>query len=268
VQLVGDAVSTGALAEAGLDRGTVEEAVRSALASAGFQLGDGRCPHAAGIELSSLRVVPGGAAGPRAELSLEVVLRPAQEGPLPRSEIGSASIPIAAFGAPRDAWRRALADASQRAASALAAALRAEGKTVEALVGDLAAKDPRVREEAVRVLGERRSGEAVTPLVERLGREDPRLTHRIVAALAQIGDERAVPALIDLSRGTDPVLTTRLLRFVADIGGAEAEGYLLTLSSGHPDARVRFAAREALAELAQRAMDAPVAARSAKMPTP
>ena len=111
------------------------------------------------------------------------------------------------------------------------------------------------------MLGERRSKAAVPLLIERLQREEPRLAYRIVGALAQIGDERAVPALIDLSRGTDVGGTTRLVRFIGDIGGSEAEAYLLTLDSGHPDARVRRAAREALDDLAARAKDAPVAAR-------
>jgi hypothetical protein len=269
LQLLGDSAGAGALGEAGLDRAAVEDAVRSALASAGFQIGDGRCPHAVGIDIAALRLAPGGSVGPRAELALEVVLRPAEDGPAPHSEVGSASVPLAAFGnRPRDAWKRALADASQRAATGLAAALRAEAKTVDGLVADLSAKDPRVREEAVRVLGERKSRQAVPALIDRLGKEDARVVLRIVAALAQIGDERAVPALIDLGHESDPATSLSLVRFIADIGGAEAEGYLLTLASGHPDPRVRDAAREALDELARRAKDAPVAARSAKMPAP
>jgi hypothetical protein len=265
---VGDGDAARALGETGLDRAAVEEEVRGALAAAGFRLGEGRCPHAAGVELTTLRIAPGSGVGPRAEIGLELILRPAEEGPPPRSEVGSASVPLGAFGGPRDAWRRALADAARRAATGLATGLRAEGKTVEALVGDLASKESRVREEAVRVLGERKSREAVPALIARLGKEDPRLGHRIVGALAQIGDERAVPALIELSQGADGGLTSRLVRFIGDIGGPEAQGYLLTLSSGHPDPRVRKEARAALEELAQRAKDAPLAARSAKMPAP
>lgn len=84
---------------------------------------------------------------------------------------------------------------------------------------------------------------------------------RIVAALAQIGDERAVPALIELSGSDDPALAGRLVRYVGDIGGPEAEAYLLTLASGHPDRRIRTAAREALDEMRARANEASVASR-------
>lgn len=266
VQLVDGAART-ALGEAGLDPSSVEAAVRSALSSAGFQLGDGRCAYAAGVEVSALRIGPGAGAGPSAELALEVVLRPFAEGPAPRSELGEASVPLGLAG-PRDAWRRALAAAAERAASGLAVGLRADGKTVDGLVADLSAKDPRFRQAAARVLGERRAREAVPALVARLGHEDPRLTRHVVAALAQIGDERAVPALIDLSGSGDPGVTARLVPFIGDLGGAEAEAYLLTLASGHPDPRVRAAAGAALDALARRGKDAPVAHRSAKMPAP
>jgi hypothetical protein len=265
-----DAADAGpALGEAGLDAAALEEAVRAALGSAGFRLGDGRRPHAAGIDLASLRIVPGGSVGPRAEIALEVVLRPAEEGPPARSERGSASVPISAFRSPAEAWRRALTDAAGHAAQGLAASVRAEAKGAEDLIADLASKDARVREEAVRVLGERRSRQAVPALIARLDKEEPRVAHKVIGALGQIGDERAIPALIELSHATtDAALTARLVRFIGDIGGAEAEGYLLTLSSGHPDRRVRAAAREALDELSQRAKEAPVAARSDKMPAP
>jgi hypothetical protein len=259
VRLAGDTPSA-ALGETGLDRDGIEASMRSALAGAGFKLEEGARPHAAGVDVTSLRVAPGGAAGPRAEVTVDVVLTPVTPGSAsPRRETATGAAPLSQSASPRDAWRRALADAAQRAAEGLALGVRAEGKGLEGLVADLQSKDPRVREQAVRVLGERKSRAAVPALLARLKEEDPRLAHRIVGALAQIGDERAVPALIDLTRGTDAVLTTRLLRFVGDIGGPEAEGYLLTLANGHPDPRVRRAAQEALDDLASRARPAPAA---------
>jgi HEAT repeat protein len=176
--------------------------------------------------------------------------------------VGTATVPLSGTAPPRIAFRKALAEAAQRAAEGLAISVRADGKRVDGLVADLSAKDVRVREQAVRVLGERRSREAVPALVDLLQKEEPRLAHRIVGALAQIGDPRAVPPLIDLASGKDSNLVLRMLRFIGDIGGPEAEGYLLTLASGHPDPRVRQAAREALDDLQARAHETPpVAAR-------
>jgi hypothetical protein len=259
VRLAGDAPPR-ALAEIGLDGPGIEDAARVALAAAGFRTGDGTRPHAAEVSLAAVRVVPGGSAGPRAEVTVEIVLAPLEGGGTPRREAGTGAAPLATGGAPREAWRRAAGEASQRAAESLALGVRAEGKRLDGLVADLSAKDPRAREQAIRVLGERRSREAVPALVARIELEDARLGQRIVGALAQIGDPRAVPALIDLARAADPGQAGRLVRFIGDIGGPEAEGYLLTVASGHPDARVRRIAREALDEIAGRAGDPPAAA--------
>ncbi len=260
VRVAGESTSA-ALGETGLDRAAIEESVREALASAGFKMGEGSRPHAAGIDVTALRVVPGGAVGPRVEVTVEVVLTPAEAGSAaPRREGATAAAPLSTASSPREAWRRALAEAAQRAAEGLALGARAEGKGVDGLVSDLRAKDPRVREQAIRVLGDRRSRDAVPALLARLNEEDARVAHRIVGALAQIGDERAVPALIELSRGVDPGFTSRLVRYIGDIGGAEAEGYLLTLANGHPDPRVRRAAVEALDDLATRTQPAPATA--------
>jgi hypothetical protein len=252
-----------ALREAGLDEAAVAGAAREALRDAGFRLGDGSRAHHALVSVASVRFVPGGSRGPRVEVAVEIALAPAgRDEAAPRRDAGTGSAPLAAGRTPREAWLGALATAARRAADAHALAFAAEDKPAPELIRDLdAAGDPRVREHAVRVLGERRTREAVPALIRRLGDGEPRVAHRAVAALAQIGDERAVGPLIDLTRDGDPALGARLLRYVGDIGGREAEGYLLTVEAGHPDPRFRAAAREALEELSARAKDAPVAAR-------
>ncbi|HEX9400052.1 MAG TPA: HEAT repeat domain-containing protein [Anaeromyxobacter sp.] len=257
-----DGTPSDALREAGLDEAALDSAARAGLSGAGFTLGEGARPHHAVVDVPSVRVLPG-AAGPRLEVTVEIDLTPAEPGAKggSRRETASASVALASAAAPRDAWRDALVQAAQRSAEGLGLGVDAERKGVAALVADLTAKDTRIREQAVRVLGERKARAAVPALVERLKEEDPRLARRIVGALVQIGDERAVPALIDLARGADATVTGRIVRFVGDIGGPEAEGFLLTIASGHPDARVRKAAREALDDLAARAKDASIAAR-------
>lgn len=252
-----------ALREAGLDESTVDAAAREALRAAGFELGDGSRPHHARVSIPSVRWAAGSSAGgPRAEVTVEITLAPAEQGQgALRRDAATASVALAGAPTPREAWRRALAEAARQAAKAHGVAVASEGKKTEALVANLSDEDPRVREHAIRVLGERRSRAAVPALIGRLGSEEPRVVHRVAAALAQIGDERAVPALIDLSRSDDPVFAGRIVRYVGDIGGVEAEGYLLTVESGHPDRRIRAAAREALEEMRARAKEAAVAAR-------
>lgn len=253
------------LREAGLDEAALAGAAREALRAAGFDIRPGKRPHRALLDVPSVRLLPAGAggAGPRVEVSVEIALAASEAGQHepPRREGATAALPLASAPTPREAWLAAVTQAAQRAAEGIALAIAAEDKPAAELLADLGAKDGRVREQAIRVLGERRSRAAVPALIGRLKEEDPRLVQRVIAALAQIGDERAVPALIEASRGGDAALTARLVRYIGDIGGTEAEGYLLTLESGHPDRRVRKAAREALDEMTARAKEAALATR-------
>jgi hypothetical protein len=251
-----------ALGETGLDAHGIEASAVTALAATGFRLGE-TGTQVATVGVTSLRVVPG-AAGPLAEVKVEIALGQPEPGPGPRRhEAGVGTSPmVERVPSPRAAWGRALDEATLRAAEALAIGARADAKSEDGLVADLGSRDERVRDHAVRALGERRSRKAVPALVARLRSEDAQITMRIVGALAQIGDEQAVPALIDLSRGVEPLGTARLARFIGDIGGAEAEAYLATLESGSPDPRIREAARAALEELTARSRV------SAKMPRP
>lgn len=240
-----------ALRETGLDERALEAAAREGLADAGFRSGKGKRPHRAEVSVSAVRFVPPESPGasPRVEAAVEIALSPAEPvGGAVTRETGVSAVAITG-GDPRGAWSTAFRRAARLAADGLALAYAEEGKPLEKLLADLSSEDARVRDHAVRVLAERRSPEAVPALVERLKDGDRRVVHRAVGALAQIGDQRAVPPLIELSRSGDPALTARVARIIGDIGGAEAEGYLLTLEAGHPDPRVRTAAREALADL-------------------
>jgi hypothetical protein len=251
------------LREAGLDGPAAEGAARAGLEAAGFSFGAGKRPHRAEVEIVAVRLAPperpGGA--PRAEVSVEIRLAPVEGGSAAR-ETGTGTAALSE-GDPRGAWRSAVTEAGRRAAEGLAVAFAEDGKPLEQVIADLSSKDPRVRDHAVRVLADRRSASAVPALIERLGDEDRRVAHRTVGALAQIGDERAVGPLIEMSGSGDAALVARVARVVGDIGGEEAQGYLLTLEAGHPDPRVRVAAREALADLAARDAQ-PAALRAGK----
>jgi hypothetical protein len=267
IQVSEVAVASGSLGaelrEAGLDDAALDGAARAALSAAGFRSGKGPAAYRAMLYVPSVRILPPAqpGAGPRVEVVAEVVLSPAEPGDrVPRREVASAAEPLDPARPPREGWLAALRNATQRAAEGLALAFAAEAKSTNALVADLTARDARVREHAIRVAGERKTRAAVPVLIARLKVEEPRLAHRIVAALALIGDERAVAPLIEMASGMDSTLTARIVRFIGDIGGEEAEGYLLTLESGHPDPRIRTAARKALDEMSARE-GAAVAAR-------
>jgi HEAT repeats len=256
---VADGAVTPALREVGIDEAALADAARAALRSVGFAFGEGARAHIAEVSGASVRLAaPNASAGaPRLEIAVEVALVPTDGGePGAVRETGTAAAPLGG-GDPAVASRAALAQAAQRAAESLLLGFAEEAKPIDKLIADLDARDARIRDHAVRVLADRRSAAtaAVPALIARLKDkdEDPRIVHRAVGALAQIGDPRAVGPLIDLSRNGDAALAARVARLIGDIGGPEAEGYLLTLEAGHPDPRVRKAAREALGEMRARA---------------
>jgi hypothetical protein len=264
VHVVSVRVAQGALSEplreAGLDDAALEAGTRDALAAAGFRVGDGKRPHRARVDVLAVRLAPGQGGGPRVEVAVEIELAPAESGAEGvQRESGTGSAPFAP-GLPADPWRAALSAAARDAADGLALAFAEAAKPLEAVIRDLGAPTARVRQQAIRVLAERRDPSAVPALIEHLDDPDPEVVHRVVGALAQIGDPRAVGPLIDVSRREDGALLSRVARIIGDIGGQEAEGYLLTLEAGHPDGRIRQSAREALDEL--RARDAAQAART------
>ena len=252
---VAEGTITPPLREAGIDEGALDDAAHAALRGAGFKLGDGDRPYRAELSVASVRLAPPNASGgpPRLEVSLELALSPVRPGDRGTArETGTAAAPVAG-GDPAAVSRAALNQAARRASESLMLAFAVEGKPVEKVIADLESKDARVRDHAVRVLADRRAVAAVPALIARLKDEDPQVVHRAVGALAQIGDARAVGPLIEVAHAGDGALAARVARLIGDIGGEEAEGYLLTLEAGHPDARVRKAAREALADLRARA---------------
>jgi hypothetical protein len=258
VRLAEGALS-GPLREAGIDAAALEDAARAGLAGAGFRLEEREGAYRARVDVASVRLAADARGAPQVELELELQLAPTDaRGGATARETGLAAVPLAGR-APSAAGRAALSAAALDAARGLAIGFHEEGKPIERVIADLSSDDARLRDHAIRVVAARRSREAVPALVERLRDEEPTLVERAVGALAEIGDPRAVAPLIEAAQGGHPGFTARVVRVVGELGGDEAEGYLLTVEAGHPDARVRRAARESLAALAARRAPATVA---------
>jgi len=255
----------------GLSRAALEDATRQGLGAAGLRMGMGRRSYRAHLEVVAFRADRAREGGvPTAELALDLELQPlgpaGEGGALVETGFGSQPAP---GGLDARAWRDALASAVRQASTGLALALSEEAKPTARLVSDLDSPDPRVREQAMRVLADRRAVEAVDALVRHLRDPEQDLRERAAGALAQIRDKRAVGPLIEHSReAEDGVETARYARIIGDIGGEEARGYLETLEAGDPDPRVRAAAQEALTDLAVRAREDKALAEDSHPETP
>jgi hypothetical protein len=151
----------------------------------------------------------------------------------------------------RQAVRGALAAALRSAAEDLVIQVDSIGKTDTALIADLAARDVRVRDCAVRQLADRHNPAAVPALIDRLKDPDRQVVLRAVGALEALRDQRAVKPLIELTERQDPAFVAQVAYVIGSIGGSEAEAFLYTLQNGSTDAQVRVAAAEASAELRQ-----------------
>ena len=241
-----------ALRAVGLDRAALSAATSAGLTAAGFRMGEGQRSYRARLDVVGVRRQPVDEGAAMAEIAVDLELTPVTAKGEPVLETGVGAVRMSA-GASPDAWRAALDSAVREATAGLALALSEESKPSQKLIHDLRSGDARMREQAIRVLGDRRSAEAVPALIDRLEDPDPLLAERAAGALAQIRDPRAVGPLIDYSRRNDDAAhTARFARILGDIGGSEARGYLETLESGHLDPRVRAAAREALQDMGDR----------------
>ena len=211
------------------------------------------------VNVEEAEVLAGGPSGGAvANVVISVELSSLDGDPALR-ETGRAAEPVGKSpDALRGALERAATAALERAVAAFGIQLAAERKRTPELVRDLSSPEARVRDHAVRVLGDRGEREAVPALLGRLRDPDPEVAERTVGALAQLRDPRAVPALIELAHHRDGSYVANLAHVVGDIGGSDAKAWLLTMASGHPDEVVRGAAREALTEMSVRAPHARV----------
>jgi len=149
----------------------------------------------------------------------------------------------------RGAMRQALSSALDQVIGLANLQLAALEKSDSSLVKDLSAKDPRVREFAVRVLSARKNPAVERALLDKLQGSDPDAVRRAIGALVELKNAGAVPSLIDLAKGKDPSFVREIIFALGEIGGDEAEAYLYTVAEGHDQPAVRAAAQKALDEL-------------------
>jgi hypothetical protein len=121
-----------------------------------------------------------------------------------------------------------------------------------ALVAAIDGKDDDLRDEAIRMAGDRRESAAVPSLLRRLKSDDHALRDRAIGALAAIGDRRAVRPLTEVAKFNEVTDLPKVLDALATLGGDEARSYLEFVGSGHDSPEIRDLAKEALVHLDRR----------------
>jgi len=246
-----DVGAWGSLSRAGLSesRADVEAALTTRLGPSGFRLIEGAGEDGPdGAVRLSLDVPVASADPPRVGVLLQ--LRRRAGAGTSRSEAeGVADAPPGEQG--EVAVRAALGLAIERALHKARAQVLAADKPDDALVKDLASKDPVVRASAVRVLTDRRNPAVIQALLDQLGADDPDEVRRAIGALVEMKEKRAVPALIELGNTRDASFLREVIYALAGIGGEEAQAYLYTVAQGHDHPAIREAAQQALDELSR-----------------
>lgn len=109
----------------------------------------------------------------------------------------------------------------------------------------LEGSDDELRDEAIRIAGERRNRESVPQLVGLLRHQEIEVRDRAIGALAEIGDPRAARPLADLAKFSEVIELPKILDAISRIGGPEAESFLDFVAAGHPIPQVREIAKRA-----------------------
>lgn len=122
-----------------------------------------------------------------------------------------------------------------------------------ALVAAIGGGDEALRDEAIRLAGERRAREAVPALLVHLKSDDNGLRDRALGALATIGDPRAVRPITESVRFRDVRELPKVIDAMSRIGGDEAKAWLELVATGHESQEMRDLAQKALGHLERRA---------------
>src|SRR5439155_23418467 len=151
--------------------------------------------------------------GTWAEVGATMALRPKSDDLARYDVIGLGEVKIAgeSLEQRQAAVRQALAAALEQLVESAKLVLEAAAKKDDELVADLQAKDPRVREFAIRVLSDRGNPAVADALLEKLKGDDADDVRRAIGGLVEIKDPRAVPALIDLARAKDMVFLREII---------------------------------------------------------
>lgn len=113
-----------------------------------------------------------------------------------------------------------------------------------------------LREEAIRVVGERQLREEAPTLLKMLGDDDETTRDAALGSLIALRDRRAVSELTRTRSLRDRREMRKIIEAIAILGGQEAEEYLSFVAASHDDDEIRTEAAAARTRLLRRQSDA------------
>jgi hypothetical protein len=228
---------------------------------------------ASGIAITDGGVPPGRTPGPRYKLVVEVrtedsedptghgtmramvserldpVDAPIGTDGFEESALGEHNYDKKTRGDAKAAWQAHVVRTATDVARGLGAQVRLASGPVPAILAALLSTDDTLREEAMRLAGERKLSAAVPTLIKLLKSDDHEVRDRAIGALSAIGDRRAVRPLTEVARFRDLGDLPKILDALSSIGGEEAKSYLAFVASGHDSPEIRDLAKQALVHL-------------------
>ena len=143
----------------------------------------------------------------------------------------------------------------------VAARHRLQDGSPAALHAALVADGGELREEAIRVAGERQLRDEVPTLLKLLGDDDESVRDAALGALIAMRDRRAVRELTQSRSLRDRREMRKIIEAISILGGQEADEYLSFVAATHDDDEIRGEAAAARARLQRREAEAGSAAR-------
>lgn len=248
-----------------IDPEAVRTAVRERLLGAGLVAASGADAGASvradvAVRIIGETVEVGAAGEARARVGLEIASRPA-DAP------GAVSATLDGAGTERYATRaRGGAGGSAGEATETALAARIAGDLIDgfaarqrlhegspaAVHAALSADGGELREEAIRVAGERQLRDEAPRLLALLDDPDERTRDAALGALIALRDRRAVKVLTRSRSLRDRREMRKIIEAVSILGGQEADDYLSFVAASHDDDDIRAAAAAARERLLRR----------------
>jgi len=142
----------------------------------------------------------------------------------------------------------------------VAARQRLQDGSPAALHAALLADAGELREEAIRIVGERQLREEVPALLKLLSDDDEAVRDAALGALIAMRDRRAVRELTQSRSLRDRREMRKIIEAISILGGEEADEYLSFVAATHDDDEIRAAATAARTRLQKREAEAGAAA--------